>query len=345
MTLKTAFVKALVLTCFLFDSNPCLSEIVVAYNNFPPLAYEEGEQPAGFAVSLFRKCAELMEVRCHFVQMPLEEAFEKLTDGEIDVAIGGISITSEREAKFDFTTPTLTGGLCCMSIETPSVLPELSSRGIRLLASLFLFLLAFGHILWFFERGQDAIDDRYFPGIFESFWCLFATMSTVGYGDIAPRRWAGRIISIFVMLLGISFFGIITATFTTDFLVEAYTNTFADLGSVYGLTVGCKRGTTSEVLLSRKGVEYSAVDDFLALVEGLHNGFFQVAVHDEIVARNELAGNQRIKIKSLSSTRQQYGFAVPEESLLLEKLNRSILALKESGQYELIKSGWPYLPK
>lgn len=345
MKFKTTFVKAIVLICLLFDSSPCLSEIVVAYNNFPPLAYEEDKRPVGFAVSLFRKCAELMEVRCRFVQMPLGETLEKLTNGEIDVAIGGISITSERETKFDFTTPTLTGGLCCISVETPSFLPELSSRGIRLLASLFLFLLAFGHILWFFERGQSAIDDRYFPGIFESFWCLFATMSTVGYGDIAPRRWAGRVISVFVMLLGISFFGIITATFTTDFLVEAYTHSFTDLGSVYGLTVGCKRGTTSEVLLSRKGIEYSAVDDFAALVDGLHNGYFQVAVHDEIVARNKLAGNNRLEIKSLSSTRQQYGFAVPEKSLLLEKLNRSILELKESGQYDLIKSSWPYLPK
>jgi polar amino acid transport system substrate-binding protein len=344
MNIQTRVLKTLVAIVLSLDFNAGFAEVVVAYSDFPPLAYEKDKQPMGFSIALFSECAALMDLQCRFVRMPFSEKIKSVASSKVDVAIGGISITSEREVAFDFTTPTLTGGLCCISMVSPSLLPSLNPRAIRLLASLFFFLLAFGHILWFFERGQDAINDKYFPGILESFWCLFATMSTVGYGDIAPKRWAGRIISVFVMLLGISFFGIITASFTTDFLVEARTQSVTNYESIVGLVIGCKRGTTAETVLSRKGINYSVVNDFPALVDGLRKGNFQAVVHDEIVAKNSLGKDSSLKVESLSFARQQYGFAVPEESPLLEELNRSLLELKDSGKYELIKSAWPDLP-
>lgn len=344
MNIQISFLKTLSTIVLFLNFNSCLAEVLVAYSEFPPLAYREDKEPTGFSIALFRECASLADLEYRFVQMPFTEKIKSVARGEVDVAIGGISITAEREVAFDFTTPTLTGGLCCVTMASPSLLPSLEPRAIRLLVALFFFLLAFGHILWFFERGQNAIDDKYFPGILESFWCLFATMSTVGYGDIAPKRWAGRIISVFVMLLGISFFGIITASFTTDFLIEARSQSVADYESIASLVIGCKRGTVAEMLLSRKGINYFAVNDFRSLVDGLRNGDFQAIVHDEIVARNILGKDSSLEVNSLSFGRQQYGFAVSEGSPLLEKLNRSLLELKESGRYELIKNAWPDLP-
>lgn len=49
-------------------------------------------------------------------------------------------------------------------------------------------------------------------------WWSFVTISTVGYGDISPHTIIGRIIAGIVMLTGIGFLGMLTATIATFFL-------------------------------------------------------------------------------------------------------------------------------
>jgi len=48
----------------------------------------------------------------------------------------------------------------------------------------------------------------------EGVWWAWETITTVGYGDFIPVTWGGRIISIFVMLMGIGLFSLITANFS-----------------------------------------------------------------------------------------------------------------------------------
>jgi len=52
----------------------------------------------------------------------------------------------------------------------------------------------------------------------DSLWWAFVTATTVGYGDISPRTHVGRFVAIFLMLIGVGTFGMITGTVTTYFL-------------------------------------------------------------------------------------------------------------------------------
>lgn len=47
------------------------------------------------------------------------------------------------------------------------------------------------------------IEPKTFPNIYENMWYFIVTISTVGYGDIAPITWAGRIIGVYVIFLGL----------------------------------------------------------------------------------------------------------------------------------------------
>jgi voltage-gated potassium channel len=51
-------------------------------------------------------------------------------------------------------------------------------------------------------------------------WWAITTMTTVGYGDVAPRTVAGRLIAIVVMLVGIGFVALLTAAVAQRFLAS-----------------------------------------------------------------------------------------------------------------------------
>ena len=70
-------------------------------------------------------------------------------------------------------------------------------------------MIILGGILIHFAEGMS-----YGDGI----WWAFVTTTTVGYGDISPSTFYGRIIAMVLMLVGIGMIGSITSTLTSYFL-------------------------------------------------------------------------------------------------------------------------------
>ncbi len=67
---------------------------------------------------------------------------------------------------------------------------------------------------------ERVLDHREFPTIGKGLWFALQTVTTVGYGDVTPRLSGGRIIGAVVMLAGIGFLAVITASVTAT-LVES----------------------------------------------------------------------------------------------------------------------------
>jgi voltage-gated potassium channel len=64
------------------------------------------------------------------------------------------------------------------------------------------------------ERGEN----KAITTIGDAFWWAIVTTTTVGYGDVSPVTTEGRLIAVALMVLGIGFIGVLTATITSFFL-------------------------------------------------------------------------------------------------------------------------------
>jgi voltage-gated potassium channel len=55
----------------------------------------------------------------------------------------------------------------------------------------------------------------------DALWWAFATITTIGYGDLFPVTFAGRVVAVILVVFGLSFFGTFTAYVASFFLEKA----------------------------------------------------------------------------------------------------------------------------
>jgi voltage-gated potassium channel len=65
---------------------------------------------------------------------------------------------------------------------------------------------------------MTLVDRRNFPSVGSGLWWAIQTVTTVGYGDHVPTTAAGQLVAALVMLLGIGFITVITASITGAFV-------------------------------------------------------------------------------------------------------------------------------
>ena len=67
---------------------------------------------------------------------------------------------------------------------------------------------------------MTVVDHRHFPSVGSGLWWAVQTVTTVGYGDVVPKTPVGQIVAAVVMLLGIGFVTVITASITGAFVAR-----------------------------------------------------------------------------------------------------------------------------
>ena len=74
-----------------------------------------------------------------------------------------------------------------------------------------------GSVLYIVEAGQDSG----FTNIPNSIYWAIVTLTTVGYGDIAPATWMGKLIAACIMIIGYSVIAVPTGIVSAEFVREA----------------------------------------------------------------------------------------------------------------------------
>jgi voltage-gated potassium channel len=66
----------------------------------------------------------------------------------------------------------------------------------------------------------SVVDSADIPNIGTGMWWAIVTVTTVGYGDVYPHNTAGRVLGALLMLAGIGFISLLTATIASTFVAS-----------------------------------------------------------------------------------------------------------------------------
>lgn len=301
--------------------------------------FTDNDELGGFTIEYLDALTREMGYTYSFQVRSLQKTLEAVKNGKVDMGASAISITEARESNgVDFVSYFKSGiGVLVLEVDQLSNLPIILKLVGRVLMVLIVYVLITGHLIWLTEKGNPSFNDKYIPGVPEGMWWTIVTMSTVGYGDMVPKKWTGRIFAAFTIFCGIAMFGWVLTEWDAikSTSLEYRIQSAQDLN---GKKVAVKAGTTSEDSARRMGAIVESIDIIDKGYYLLRDGKVDAVVYDWPVlayySLNEGAGVVHLVKDKFDD--QDYGLAFKEGSPLREKAARAHLRLVESGVYQRI---------
>ena len=264
-----------------------------------------------------------------------------------DVGVGAISITSEREARFDFSQPILNAGVQIL-VRSEQTRPEanalqeilallLSPAVLVWLGIAMLLTVVPAHIIWFIERTCDdglIKSKTYIPGIFEAFFWGLGTLAT--QADSMPRHWASRIVAVLWMFTSVVFVAFYTAQLTANLTVKQFKSEIDSPDDLVGRPVATITGSTSAQYLQSSGAKVSAFENTADAFAALKSRAVDAVVFDAPVLQYYAAheGADATRVVGQIFHNEDYGFAFRQDSPLRRQVNVALLKSHEDGTYD-----------
>lgn len=302
----------------------------------PFVIKEQNGRWDGISFELWNTISSELNLQYDIKEYDLEGLINAVEKGEIDIAVSPLTITAEREEKMDFTLPYLVTGLS-IAVETKEeegfiglAKRVLSFDFLKAVGILVLILFAVGFITWLFERKKNPenFGDGKSKGLWSSFWFAAVTMTTVGYGDKAPKSVGGRIVTLVWMFAAIIIISSITAAIASALTVGQLDTKIKGLNGLYGASVGTIKESSAESFLAEKRINYTYVESVEKGVSQIAKKELDAFVYDAPIMKYLIKKqNLSSKVKVLPITLEPvyYGFAIPANSKLRENLNRQII--------------------
>lgn len=325
--------------------------IQIKVKSFPPcVVIEEDGHVTGFDVEIWR--AICFSEGWSFdvsVDSSHSNILKDLADKKFDVGIAGFTITEEREGYVDFSHHYLDSGLRILTLKTePGMIDKAIAFWTNIQDHLIfygIFLVIFAHIVWVFERDNDptnndgSFDDKYHPGIFEAMYYCIITASTVGFGDFTCKKAKGRIFTVILVISGIMAFCNFTAVLSSSYTIENMSD-IQSVDDLKGKTVLIQDGPSLKVLESI-GANVKVVPTIDQAVDWLMLERGDAVVYDSpIILEYAKKYSDKVEVVGYLFNKQYYGFALQEGSPLRQDINKALLKIRESGQYDSIHSKW-----
>lgn len=347
--------SAFLFFCLLASSSfaqPRLESLRVATRLVKPFVFEENGNLTGFSVELWQAIAKQLNVTSEFVVKPtVRDLLASVNNHEANLGIAAISITAERELKWDFSQPMFDAGLQILvsaqaaeSNLLGTIVAGIFTRDFLLMIGLVVLLIAIpAHIVWFLERrpaGGLLSHCSYFPGIFEAAWWAAATLAT--QADQMPKSAAARIAAVVWMFSSVVFIAYFTASVTSSLTLQQLRGDIKGPEDLPGKRVASVKGSTSVEYLRQQSIDVMEFTKVEEAYQALQQNQAEAVVYDAPVLLYYASHDGKGKVHVVGSIfrKENYGIVFPDKSPLRKRVNEALLKLKENGAYDQLSKKW-----
>ncbi|WP_425237155.1 transporter substrate-binding domain-containing protein [Ulvibacterium sp.] len=332
------------------DSLSLNTEVLkVGYTTAPPFVVKEDTVLRGINVWLWKKVAKDLGLEFELLPMDFSDMLDSLESGGIDVSINPLTITSERSKKMEFTHSFYASNSTVAVAEISSFTKLLdfvraffNLNFLKGLGILLLIIFLFGLAGWYFERRENPDDFRTgFHGIWDGLWWSAVTLTTVGYGDKAPKTRMGKTVALILMFGGLLFISGLTASIASGLTVNHLTTDPDSFNEFKERAVGSVKNTgTNEFLKSRFFQDLKGYNTVAEGLSALKNNDIEAFMYDEPILKYNIARDSSmssISILPIKFDVQFYAFGIAKKHPKLEQaISQRILEIIETEEWRLV---------
>ena len=326
-------------------------EINVGYAGSEPFVVKNGANWSGISVEVWELLVRENNIKYSIIPYTnVSQAIDDLQNGKLDVLVGPVSITSERAEMIEFSQPYFQSSLSILSrAGSPTIFDRLAPLlTVQLLYALFVFLFILGCVgtlLWLAERKASPEQFPHEPakGIANGMWCAIVTMSTTGYGDIAPVTLMGRVVAGSWMIISILFATTMVAGIASSLTLSGLDKTVISSADQF-------QNRKIAVLKNSPGVDFvNEYNGKAVLIDKLEDGYRLLKQKDvdavvfdrpQIKFFLEKNADDEVTLSDMQYEKQGYGFAYPRNFYFRSKFNVDLLKFKEEGVLRDIVDEW-----
>jgi len=315
--MKLRNIWILFLFLFLGSSNLFAKTLEVWTIERPPFSYEENGTWDWFSIEVWEKIAE--KNWYDFVLRPYTQFSEMIDSTEteqVDVSIANISITLEREERMDFSYPIYDSGLTMMvkSDNKNNLLLE-KFTDTRVIISAILILL----FLFILTQQKRLTKSKLFK--------------------LISKKKRKHVWTIVVWM-----FWLVTVAYLNYTMINMQFEKQALPSNLYSYTdisteiVWVTKGSTSEKFAQKHNIPHITYDLLNGLYLALQSWEIDIIIHDLPILEYYANTEWKWKVEVIWEVfrQEKYGVLMPNDSQLKEEINRALLEMRWSWEYEEI---------
>ena len=325
--------------------------LVVATMPNPPFVITGGERITGYSIDLWEEIAQQSGLAYEYVVADtVEDQLQMVADGKADLAIGAISMNSEREDSLDFSHPYYTSGQQIMTpygrgqvannLLTIALSPAARQTVLGFVAIMFII----GNLMWLSERKKNSeqFPQSYFKGVWEGMWWAIVTVATVGYGDKVPRTAIGRLLGMVTILLGLLLIADFIAAITSQLTLEATRSPISSVEDLLGKRVLTVADSAAAQYLTENFIRFSTTETIDEAVEQLADDQADAIVYDAPILQHLAVteGRGEVQVAGPLLQPETLGIAFPLGSPHRKTINKALLDAVQNGAYAEISQKW-----
>jgi len=332
-------------------NNTFKDTLLVGIHQDPPFVIKDTGGYSGVSIELWEHMAKEMGIAFEYEEFSDAVGIIRSLDyNELDLTINPMSNSPSRLERFQVSQPFYNSSIGVATTANSRsqfqiFINNFFSRDfLNVVLFLLIILSSFGTILWFVEKRKNKYQFR--PGIiglFDGLWWAAVTMTTVGYGDKAPKTQLGKTIAIIWMFTAVIIISSFTATIASTLTVntlESNINGIDDLQTVERIgVVGASKGEL--FTLQHEMDPYQVYRTPLQALRALSRKEIDVLIHDKtalgyLIHTNQL--EEKAKLLPLTFSKHYRSFIMPKAHPYFDQVNKQLITQIQSiGWAETLK--------